>query len=567
MIKQFRYYAAALVFLAVSSLNGYAQVRPLPGSSNNNLKRIEAPSGISQSDLNKVNVPSIPEANVKEADRKNATTIVIYHTSDGHGNYDKRSEGGSSKGGFAILKAITKKEKHPVILLDSGDYFQGTPEGNYDGGLPGLEIMGATGYQAMGVGNHEFDFGLDNLRNLARKAPFPFVAANMYESSGKRPDFVKPYVILEAGGIKIGLIGMMAVNTKTSTIADAVANLTFKSPAQEVKPLVAELKGKVDTIMVLAHDGLISTRIKPDIQSQDQIKLSPKDISSHNISIARAVPGEISVIMGGHIHNGLLDGYLDKESGTIFAESRGYFLHASRIELVFDNDTKKIIDKNVRLISLNEATAGFDPEIDKMVKKLNDKVAKEMDVVIGSSKQTLVRNDCVYDNSIGNFLTDALRDYTGTDLAFQNTLGIRGMIKPGNVTKRDMFKIFPFDNSLVTLNLKGGDVYTLLWLTTWQNAASLQVSGMDYNFEINGEGKAEKLDINIKGQPLNRDAVYTVTVPDFLLDGGRTSSVLKKGTNIKRHKVTLRDATTEQIEKMKEIPRQPKCGTRIYERK
>jgi len=123
---------------------------------------------------------------------------VIYHTSDIHGWYASRrisESGGTSRqvGGYAALSALVKKEAHPHILLDSGDLYQGTPEGNFSKGMASIDLMNLLGYRALAMGNHEYDYGEENVRTLAGAARFPFLGANVrVKETGLLPDYTRP---------------------------------------------------------------------------------------------------------------------------------------------------------------------------------------------------------------------------------------------------------------------------------------------------------------------------------------------------------------------------------------
>ena len=157
--------------------------------------------------------------------RPGTLTISVYHTSDVHGWYSSRSAKWDKEnstraiGGFPALSALVKKEKNPWLLLDSGDMFQGTPEGNFTKGMATVALMNRLGYSAALVGNHDYDYGEESLKAMVSSASFAMLGANVYrKEDGKSASYLRPYTIVERAGKKIAVLGLAGKHTATSTL-------------------------------------------------------------------------------------------------------------------------------------------------------------------------------------------------------------------------------------------------------------------------------------------------------------------------------------------------------------
>lgn len=351
-----------------------------------------------------------------------AKTITIYHTGDIHGQYmattlpPKPDGTTSSLGGFAAFSNFIKKEGKPDLLLDSGDWYQGTPEGGLTKGMASMELMNKMDYTATVVGNHDFDYGQQNITSLCSAAKFPVLGANVYAGNSLFKG-IKPYTVLTKDGYKIAVVGFMPPGPARAIDSEYTAGLTFTDPKTEIKRILTELdKQQVDAVIVLSHQGICykcpGNKIDSDWQPTAQ------DITEGNISIARAVPGKIALMFGGHTHITLLNGYFDAVSSTTFAESGSKMTSVSRVVMDFDDTTRKL--KNVKVTTAAPwlKTYGEDPEIKDMLKKITDTVAPGIDAEIGRAEQAIPRYvDGRLDGPLGNWITDVMAKSGGTQIA------------------------------------------------------------------------------------------------------------------------------------------------------
>lgn len=491
-----------------------------------------------------------------------AERISIYHTSDVHGMYSSRQakwdKDNSTRniGGFAALKSLVKKDKNQYILLDSGDMFQGTPEGNITKGMATIEFMNILGYSATLVGNHDYDFGEDALLNLIKKAKFPFLGANVYfkkksnEEKEKPTNYLKPYTILNVGKRKIAILGISGQHTKTSTLPTNVKHLNFKDEANETKRWMEEInKQKPDTVIILAHIG-----IDPSLSQQivDVSTYTFSQTKNTTIQIARAAK-TASVVFGGHNHTGLLKGWKDPETNTMICESYWGLTHVTKAELEFDDTTGKLKNVSCSLIPLWTDETGEDEEVLKKWNEIYETVSKEMDKVIGKTLKPLTFDSTTFDNPIGNFVTDIIRWKVNADMAFQNAGGVRNVLNEGNIKLRDVYQIMPFENTIVTLKMTGNNIYELMKDNIRANRTSMYVSGIEVKYKINSEGKAEIVEITKDGKIIEPNKVYTVATNNYLTEGGSGGRAFKNAIEKTDTMISVRDAMIEWIEKNKEI--------------
>ena len=475
--------------------------------------------------------------------RAAAVTIAVYHTSDAHGWYSARpaqwDKENSTRaiGGFPALAALLEKETTPYLLLDSGDMSQGTPEGILTKGMASIALMNQLGYAAGVPGNHDFDYGENNLKVLVSSAAFPFLGANLYYKAGPHAEYLKPYTILERGGRKIAVLGILGRHTATSTLPSNVKHLDFREEAAETAKWLPEIrKQNPDAVIVLTHLGL-----------SEDLSLKRVDVSTWTfdpppfgtLMIARAAPG-IDLVLGGHNHTALLKGYHDPVSGAWLGES-GYGLsYVTRAELNFNDATGKLEGIKVNVLPLWADQTGQDPLVLKTIAGFNARVEREMGRVVGRAATDLGAAPDGLDSAIGSWLCDISRAATGADLAFQNTRALRAELRKGPVRLRDIFQAMPFDNTLVTMRLNGGQLKRLM-ADNLRGISFIQVSGLQVEFRPGPDGKPSEILLKRNGREIGPLEEFLVVTNNYLAFGGNGGDVFGEGREIKDTMLPVRD--------------------------
>jgi len=485
-----------------------------------------------------------------------AKVIVIYHTSDVHGRYAARAVDKSTGtiGGFPALSALVKKEKNPYILLDSGDWYQGTLEGNLTKGMASVQMMNLLGYKASAIGNHEYDFGEDNLKLLVSSANFAVLGANIKnKSDGSLVSYAKPYAIVDVDGIKIGIIGIANADTSHSALPKYVENLTFENEAATAAALAPEVKKQgANTVIAIVHDG--STGGQQDARF-DGAQWTPaeKEATEGTVAIARAAKGELAVILGGHSHVAIDNGYFDKQSGALIAES-GYALQlVSRVEMTFDDTTGKFTGATDKLVDLRTSEIGEDTTVLDALKPIEDSVGKTMNELVATAEADIprtIKGADYSDSPLGDLVCDIIRRSIKTEIVLHNTFGMRANLSKGPVTLRSIYEILPFENTVVTMELSGAQLEEMLRDNLKSSHSVIQESGMEVEYSLGDDGAVSSLKIKINGKPLDKKQFYTVATNNYLAQGGSGGRIIAQGRNIKDTGLAIRDAVLSELKTM-----------------
>jgi len=415
-------------------------------------------------------------------------TITIVHTNDIHGRIIDGI--GFAKMGTKIEEI--RKENPNVLLLDAGDPFHGLPIATISQGKTMVEVMNALKYDAMALGNHDFDYGQERLLELKDMAGFPILSANTFREDGS--NLLPSYIIKEFDGVKVAVFGLTSRNTSFETNPKNVKGLTFRDPIAVAKEMVNQLEKQADVIVLLSHLGLDN----------------PICTSA---TVAKKVPG-IDVIIDGHSHTELEEGMVVGE--TLIAQTGAHLNNLGIVTLTVKNDT---ITKKAELFS-KEAAASLveDQEILTLVKEIQAESEQTASVVIGNTPVRLngLREDVrTGETNLGNLITAAMLKTSGADIAFTNGGGITGSIEAGDITVGDIIRVMPYGNSVVTKEVKGSDLLAALELGVSSYPEPLggfpHVAGMTFTFDPQKEpgSRVEKVTIRkIPGSGKNLSGCY-----------------------------------------------------------
>lgn len=472
---------------------------------------------------------------------QNTVRIVVYHTNDIHGwimpqkqKSEVRSEKSELVGGFAVLSNYLKEKPKGYLLIDSGDFFQGTPEGDLTRGDSVIECMNALGYTAVALGNHEYDLGEENVKRLSRFTKFPFLSANTFIAKTKeRVSYAKPYLIKEIDGAKVAIIGLNSSNMKNLVLPKNIAGLEFQRETDALARAVEEAKKEgAQIILVAAHVGIETPASPPDFEGEK--------------FLARTVPG-IHLILGGHTHFGLQEPFQDEKNKTLIVHNQSGLKTVTRTMLRVWKKSGKIFFHNYKLISLEVEKYGEDKEVKKIVEKYQKKVGEALDVVIGESQMLLDRKGV--ETLLGNWQTDVMRKFAKTELAFHNIGGIRADLPKGKLTLRNMYLLSPFGNTIVTMELTGAQIKEILEHSVSGRQGFLQVSGLKMIFDKSKPEGERVVEVTVDGKPLNPKRVYTVATNNFVAAGGDGYATFKSGKNIRDSFVTMLENETAYVKK------------------
>lgn len=420
-------------------------------------------------------------------------------------------------GGSAALATCLKGMRY-ALLLDAGDFFQGTPEGDFTGGEAMIKVMNELGYHALTIGNHEYDQGNENVKCLAEMAQFPFLSANIVdERTGERVKYAKPYIIKEIKGIRFGIFGL----TTSTSICEG---LRFEPVIPTAKECLKELEGKADVIIALTHLGF-------DPEEKELIT---------DYQLAESVPG-IDIVIGGHYERELHPPAISPKYKTIICQTKGLGAYLGHLDLVIDKRRKKILRHKGEIITLWQAEYSPNERMASLVESATSKVREEMGEVIGEAREEIRRDpEGLKESNLGNWQADLMKDFTQTDIAFQNSFGIREDIPKGEITKRDIYQVSPFGNTLVTMELSGKEIWQILE-ESMGRAGILQVSDLNLVYDPEEE---RLLEVKVGEEPLDFERTYSLVTNSYL---AYNEEPFKKGRNVKDTGKRLRDLEEEYI--------------------
>jgi 2',3'-cyclic-nucleotide 2'-phosphodiesterase (5'-nucleotidase family) len=429
--------------------------------------------------------------------------LRILYLNDFHGYAEPHQPAGSSQpmGGIAALaqEAQRLRAGQPSLLLAAGDMIQGNQWANFFQGESSVRLMNALGFDALVLGNHEFDFGLEVLQRRLAEAAFPVLGANVEGLSG-----VRPYVIKEIGGWRVLIIGLVTADTPVMTHPRNVAGLTFQDPVRTLQHIEAKTIKDADLVIVLSHLGFPADR-----------------------RLAQEVPG-IHLIVGGHTHTRIEKP--QKVNGTWIVQAWEYGKTLGCLDLI-RTDGRITLDGG-RLITI-DPQKGSAPEIAALVENYGRQVQVALDKVIGEALIDLDgRGTRERETNLGNLLTDRLRQETGAEVAILNGGGIRADIPAGSIRVRQIMDVLPFNNFPVVLRLTGSEIKELLEHGVSEAGGHggkfPQVSGVVFVYRTASPSGRRVFQVEIGGQPLEPERLYTVATNDFLAAGGDGYAVFKQ---------------------------------------
>ena len=416
-------------------------------------------------------------------------TLVIFHTSDTHGFFYPQNK----IGGFAALKNVINHEKKPFLLLDSGDFANGTAEAKFSRGAKAVQLMNAVGYSAVTIGNHECDFKDAGLAALIQESKFPILAANLREkATGLLPAGVQAARVFNVDGIKVAVIGLANNHPSQPT-----QKYTFIKPLTALSKALQEVEKQNPAVVILiVHDSFV------DYQH---------DILPYMGQIAKHFPGRVQVVLGGHAHK-IVNEYLES---TLYVESGAHLEAVSKITVNVDDETGKFLSAQAKLISLNVDEVGQDKTVAKLAEELREPGLDNEVAVITKrlSKKPILPN--TLDGELDDWLADEGRKITKTEIFIHNTGGTRMDLLPGSLTRRQLIDLFPFNDVLISMEVPGYTLQKFIksGLVPWNKYT---YSGITVSFDKIGPNRVKNLQIKINGKPLEKRQIYRVGTNSYI---------------------------------------------------
>ncbi|BEM56573.1 protein UshA [Serratia marcescens] len=481
-------------------------------------------------------------ASAWEKDKTYAITIL--HTNDHHGHFWQNDHGEYGLGAQKTLVDGIRREVAAqggsVLLLSGGDINTGVPESDLQDAEPDFRGMNLVGYDAMAIGNHEFDNPLSVLRQQEKWATFPLLSANIYQkSTGQR--LFKPYALFDKQGIKIAVIGLTTDDTAKIGNPEYFTDMEFRVPAQEAKQVVEQLRKdeKPDVIIAATHMG--------HYDNGEHGSNAPGDVE-----MARSLPaGYLDMIVGGHSQDPVCMAgdnrkqvdYVpgtpcspDRQNGTWIVQAHEWGKYVGRADFEFRNGELKLVHYQLIPVNLKKKVEkadgtservyytqqiAEDPTMMKLLTPFQDKGKAQLGVKIGSVNGKLEGDRSkvrFVQTNLARVMLAAQMERADADFAVMSGGGVRDSIESGDITYKNVLKVQPFGNTLVHVDMKGREVEQYLAVVANMKPDSgAYAQFANVSLVADGKGVSE---VKINGQPLQADKTYRMATLNFNALGG-----------------------------------------------
>jgi 2',3'-cyclic-nucleotide 2'-phosphodiesterase/3'-nucleotidase len=516
--------------------------------------------------------------------------ITILGTTDLHGNIlpvdyytNKADNRGLAK--IATLIKRVRKEHPNILLIDSGDTIQGSPLESFHGRKnnqppdPMMLAMSSLNYDAMAVGNHEYNFGLKVLEKARNEANFPWLSANTYDKTSQKPHY-KPYVVKEVAGVRIGILGLTTPGIPYWDNPPNYAGLEFHEPVAEARKWVPILRDqeRADVVVVAMHMGL-----GEDLRTGE---VSPGQIPHENeaITIAKEVPG-VDVIFMGHTHRDVPSLYIN---GVLLTQANHWGRHLARADVYLQKSGTgwRVYAKSARTIPADDRVEP-DPEVVKIAEPYDRETEGWLSKVVGESSEELTARDARFrDTAILDLIQKVQLEAGKADVSMVASFNQEARIEKGQVSVRDIAGLYVYENTLVVLEVTGQQLKDALEHSAKYYKPYVEGKALSdlidekipaYNFDI-AEGVTYDLDISkpigqriqnlrFRGQPLSPSKKLRLATNNYRVNGGGGYTMYKAAPVVYRSSEEIREMIIDWVERNKTIPTKPNNNWRILPQK
>lgn len=470
--------------------------------------------------------------------------ITILHTNDHHGHFWQNANG---EYGLAAQKTLVDQIRQEVaaqggsvLLLSGGDINTGVPESDLQDAEPDFRGMNLVGYDAMAIGNHEFDNPLSVLRQQEKWATFPLLSANIYQQGTEKRLF-KPYEVFDKQDIKIAVIGLTTDDTAKIGNPELLKGIEFRDPAVEAKTLIQQIKQneKPDVIIAATHMG--------HYDNGEHGSNAPGDVE-----MARKLPaGYLDMIVGGHSQDPVCMAsenkkqvdYVpgtpcapDRQNGTWIVQAHEWGKYVGRADFTFRNGALTLQHYQLIPVNLSKKVTKDDGTVErayythkieqnsqmlKLLTPFEEKGKAQLEVKVGSVDGKLEgdRSKVRFEQTnMARLLLAAQMERTQADLGVMSGGGVRDSIEPGDISYKDVLKVQPFGNTVAYVEMKGSDLEKYLAVVANKKVDSGAYAQFS-NVSLIADGKGVRA-VKIKGEPLQADKVYRLALLNFNATGG-----------------------------------------------
>ena len=501
-------------------------------------------------------------------------TITLLSTTDIHGHIDPIDYYSNKPSNFSLAKIATlvkqqRAEAPKALLLDCGDTTQGTPLAYYfavkdtQAKNPTIAAFNEMHYDAMAVGNHEFNFGLTEMWKAKRESNFPWLAANLKEIYTAGDGFIRPYVIKNVNGVRVGIVGFITPGVPRWEIPEHYRGYEFEPIVDAAKRVIPAVRKQVDLLVVIMHSGL-------DRDPATGKLFEGQDIRGENAAweLAEQVPG-IDLIFYGHTHSEMPELLVN---GVLMAQAKNWGGSLARADIVMERDAAgrwRVESKHSRVIKMTDAVAA-DPAILKLAAPYEAATEKYLDTPIANSEKAM-------DGTRGRYEDDALVDLIQrvqleaghADVSMATMFFTGAQIPKGPVTVRQAAALYVYDNSLYTVEMTGAQLKDALehaagfypaWPAPAGEALKLPgynadaAEGVSYEIDLTKPVGARVLNLSFRGAMLDPAQKLRVAINNYRYTGGGGYSVYRKLPVLEQSGVEIRDLVIDYLTRVGKIP-------------
>lgn len=440
-------------------------------------------------------------------------SLDLYLINDFHGTLRQENNKPGAAKLLGAVQTLTRHNPQGSILLGGGDMIVGTLDSSLENGLPAIKILNEFGFTASVLGNHEFDYSKEIVKEQLKTANFPFLSANIVNKNN-RPIF-KPYLIIQKKGLKIAIIGLTTTQTQSPTRKTSIQDYTFLAPQTVVQKYVKEVRKKGANIVVLLthigakeRNGKISGEIIPTLKNS----------------------ANVDAVFTAHTHKKITAKY--KQIPVIQAGSKGKYI--GNVHFIYSKKKQRIIASATKLYPINYALYPNDKKVQKLLNPLFKTTNQKYSKILAENKHYL-SNDPLAQSGVADLLTDLMLQASNAKISFLNAGAIRYDLEKGAVTNRKLKEVFPYKSRLITMKLKGSDlISTIEHGLKLQSFGLLRFSGLNVTADMNKPIGQRIISITTTdGKTINPQQTYFIATNDFIAKGGDNYLNLTHGSNNK----------------------------------
>lgn len=515
-----------------------------------------------------------PLAAQPPAEAAQTVSLTVLATTDVHGNvwpYDylqeRRAERGLAKVA-SYVKQVRARQPN-TLLLDCGDTFQGTPlaylyaterdtEPN-----PVVAAMNAIGYDAMAVGNHEFNFGVWTLWRLKEQAEFPILGANVASSYHDHVRDFAPFVIKRLGGVRVAILGLVTPAIPYWEPPEHRLGYKFRDPVETARQWVPKLRRKADLVIVAFHSGL--GRNPENGQPEEQTH--PGEDRAWDL--AEQVPG-IDAIFYGHSHRELAG---REVNGVLLVQAKSWAQSVAEAEFVMEHDSAsgawRLRERRSRTVPMDE-TVPHDPEILELTRAAHQETERHLSEVVGSAAEELnARTGRIEDHPLVDLVHRVQLHYTEAEVSLASLFSTRTRWRAGPLTVRDIYSLYFYENKLYTVEITGAQLEQALEYAArsyktfpWEPGTSPfadpgynldMADGVTYRIDLSRPPDERIVDLRFNGPPLVPDRTLRLAVNSYRWSGGGQFQMLRHARVVARTEKGIRDLIVDYLREHKTV--------------